>query len=99
MQADNPVAEGDPDSGTRPPWWRAPLSRLAQWREERALARRAIPEDLWQLTLTRLPFLARLDEAWQEERWGVDEEAADRNLLLRVEAEMLDRWFRALSTE
>jgi Mlc titration factor MtfA (ptsG expression regulator) len=49
---------------SRPPaWWRAPRARLGAWREQRALARRAIPDDLWQLTLTRLPFLARLDEA------------------------------------
>ena len=40
--------------------------------------------------------LSRLDEAWQEERWGVDEEAADRALRLRAEAEMLGGWFRAL---
>jgi len=46
-----------------PPWWRAPAARLGAWREQRALARRAIPDDLWQLTLTRLPFLARLDDA------------------------------------
>ncbi|MGN6529311.1 MAG: zinc-dependent peptidase [Burkholderiaceae bacterium] len=46
----------------RPSWWRAPLARLAGWREERALARRAIPEPLWQLTLARLPFVARLSE-------------------------------------
>ena len=44
-------------------WWRAPLTRLAAWRERRALARRAIPDGLWDLTLARLPFLARLDEA------------------------------------
>ena len=46
-----------------PSWWRAPFARLDAWREQRALARRAIPDDLWQLTLTRLPFLARLDAA------------------------------------
>ena len=57
------MTAGDSDPGARSPWWRAPLSRLARWREERAIARRAIPEDLWQLTLSRLPFLARLDEA------------------------------------
>jgi len=44
------------------PWWRAPLARLADWREQRALARRAIPDDLWELTLARMPFLARLTE-------------------------------------
>jgi chaperone required for assembly of F1-ATPase len=40
--------------------------------------------------------LSRLDEAWQEERWGIDEEAAERAAKLLEEAEMLDRWFRAL---
>ena len=44
-------------------WWRAPLARVSAWRERRALARRAIPDELWELTLVRLPFLARLDEA------------------------------------
>jgi chaperone required for assembly of F1-ATPase len=42
--------------------------------------------------------LARLDEAWQAEKWGVDTEAAERTLRLRQEAEMLDRWFRALGS-
>ena len=46
-----------------PAWWRAPLARLGAWREQRALARRAIPDALWELTLLRLPFLARLDDA------------------------------------
>ena len=46
-----------------PSWWRAPAARLGAWREQRALARRAIPDDLWQLTLARLPFLARLGAA------------------------------------
>jgi chaperone required for assembly of F1-ATPase len=41
--------------------------------------------------------LSRLDEAWQEERWGVDAEAAERTERLRGEAVMLDRWFRGLS--
>ena len=53
---------GDANSRPRASWWRAPLSRLHGWREQRALARRAIPEPLWQLTLSRLPFLARLDD-------------------------------------
>ena len=39
------------------------FSRLGAWRERRALERRAIPDALWELTLLRLPFLARLDEA------------------------------------
>jgi chaperone required for assembly of F1-ATPase len=40
--------------------------------------------------------LSRLDEAWQEERWGVDEEAAERGERLRHEAVMLGCWFRGL---
>jgi chaperone required for assembly of F1-ATPase len=41
--------------------------------------------------------LSRIDEAFQEETWGVDEEAAERTARLRIEAAMLDRWFRALA--
>jgi chaperone required for assembly of F1-ATPase len=40
--------------------------------------------------------LARLDEAWQEERWGVDAEAAERTARLLDEAQMLERWFAAI---
>ena len=40
--------------------------------------------------------LSRLDEAWQEEQWGVDAEAAERAARLRGEADMLERWFKAL---
>jgi chaperone required for assembly of F1-ATPase len=40
--------------------------------------------------------LSRLDETFQEERWGVDEEAAERTAALAAEAAMLDRWFAAL---
>jgi chaperone required for assembly of F1-ATPase len=40
--------------------------------------------------------LSRLDEAWQEEKWGVDEEAAERTARLRGEAIMLQRWFEGL---
>jgi Mlc titration factor MtfA (ptsG expression regulator) len=53
-----------------PAWWRAPFSafsRLDAWRERRALARRAIPDAMWELTLLRLPFLARLDDAERAE--------------------------------
>lgn len=42
--------------------------------------------------------LSRVDEAWQEEKWGVDAEAAERTTRLAAEAAMLDRWFRALSS-
>jgi len=40
-------------------WWQ----RLRRRSEQRAIERRAIPEDLWQLTLARYPFLARRDAA------------------------------------
>lgn len=40
--------------------------------------------------------LSRLDEAYQEERWGVDAEAAERTERLRAEAETAERWFKAL---
>jgi chaperone required for assembly of F1-ATPase len=40
--------------------------------------------------------LSRIDEAWQEEQWGVDEEAAERVARLRLEAQMLGRWFANL---
>lgn len=40
--------------------------------------------------------LSRLDETFQQEQWGVDEEAAERAERMRVEALLLDRWFRAL---
>lgn len=40
--------------------------------------------------------LSRLDEAFQESRWGVDEEAAERTAARRAEARLLERWFRAL---
>ncbi|MEP7056670.1 MAG: M90 family metallopeptidase [Caldimonas sp.] len=35
------------------------LSRWARWREARTLAKRAIPEPMWQATLERFPFLTR----------------------------------------
>lgn len=41
--------------------------------------------------------LSRLDEAYQEELWGLDAEAAARTAALRLEAAMLDRWFVAAS--
>lgn len=40
--------------------------------------------------------LSRVDEAYQEEKWGVDEEAAERTARLLAESKMLERWFRAL---
>jgi chaperone required for assembly of F1-ATPase len=41
--------------------------------------------------------LSRLDEGFQEEQWGIDEEAAERTARLRIEALMLERWFKGLS--
>jgi chaperone required for assembly of F1-ATPase len=49
-----------------------------------------------QLTGEAVFDLSRLDEAFQEERWGVDAEAAERTAGLRAEALMLERWFAAL---
>lgn len=40
-------------------WWQ----RLRRRSEQRAIQRRAIPEEIWQLTLARYPFLARRDAA------------------------------------
>jgi chaperone required for assembly of F1-ATPase len=40
--------------------------------------------------------LSRLDEAFQEEQWGVDDEAATRTARRRDEAVMLEGWFSAL---
>jgi chaperone required for assembly of F1-ATPase len=40
--------------------------------------------------------LSRLDEAFQNEQWGEDAEAAERTAGMRAEALMLERWFAAL---
>jgi len=40
--------------------------------------------------------LSRLEESFQEERWGVDEEAAERATAMRKEAVALEKWFKAL---
>jgi chaperone required for assembly of F1-ATPase len=40
--------------------------------------------------------LSRLDESFQQERWGIDEEAAERTANMLGEARMLDAWFKAL---
>ena len=40
--------------------------------------------------------LSRLDEAFQEEQWGIDAEAAERTARLLGESLMLELWFRAL---
>ena len=40
--------------------------------------------------------LSRLDEAWQEERWGVDAEAAARTAAGRRDARLIGDWFAGL---
>ena len=40
--------------------------------------------------------LSRLDEDFQEGRWGVDAEAASRTAQMAADADMLERWFAAL---
>lgn len=42
--------------------------------------------------------LSRIDEAFQQERWGVDAEAADRTAGMRREAVAVGRWFELLAT-
>lgn len=43
--------------------------------------------------------LSRLDELFQQERWGEDEEAAERAANMAVEALMLEQWFATLRTD
>ena len=40
--------------------------------------------------------LSRLDEVFQEEQWGVDDEAAVRTARMRAEAATLEAWFASL---
>lgn len=40
--------------------------------------------------------LSRLDETYQEERWGLDDEAAARTANHRRDADMVQQWFAAL---
>lgn len=48
------------------------------------------------LTGERALDLSRLEEMFQAEQWGEDDEAKARAEALAVEAEMIDRWFAAL---
>ena len=41
--------------------------------------------------------LSRVDEAYQEEQWGIDAEAGERTERLRGEARMLERWLKAVA--
>jgi len=40
--------------------------------------------------------LSRLEEAFQEEQWGIDADNAERTALRRAETMLLERWFKAL---
>ena len=60
------------------------------------VSERAAIDELGDQILTALE-LSRVDEIFQEAQWGVDAEAAERTARLRVEAAMLDRWFRGLA--
>lgn len=42
--------------------------------------------------------LSRLDEAFQEEQWGIDADNAERTALRRAEAVLLEQWFEALES-
>ena len=41
--------------------------------------------------------VSRTDEAFQAQRWGIDDEAARALAARRAEAALLDRWFKALA--
>ncbi len=43
--------------------------------------------------------LSRLDEAYQEARWGVDTEAATRTAAMRRDALVVEQWFKALEAK
>ena len=58
--------------------WRGLLLRWQTWRENAAVARRPIRDDLWKRTLVRYPFLRRRD-------------AAEQRLLRRMTSLFLDR--------
>ena len=67
-------------------------------------------EDLWKtrsaidfsqrgrLTADEAYDLSRLDEAFQQEQWGIDEEAAERTANQREEARALAAWLAALDS-
>ena len=48
------------------------------------------------LEIKQLLDLSRIEEDFQEGQWGVDAEAEERTAARRSEANLLDRWFRAL---
>jgi MtfA peptidase len=59
--ANAPQVPEPPDASPLRRWWGRLASRWRRHAEARALARRAIPDDLWRRTLRRYPFLQRRD--------------------------------------
>lgn len=92
----------------QPPATLASVEALALTLDDFALAGLAFAAGLYGSTVLALAVragrltgraaldLARLEELFQAEQWGQDEEAAARAEALGVEAEMIDRWFAAL---
>ena len=56
----------------------------------------ALAVQRWRLGAEEAFDLSRLEEAFQEARWGMDAEAAARTAGLREEARLIGRWFAAL---
>jgi chaperone required for assembly of F1-ATPase len=92
----------------QPPQTLAAIEALALAEDDFSLAGLSMAAGLFQSAVLALALqrdqldgaaafeLSRLDEAFQEEQWGVDGEAAARTAGLRAEAVMLERWFLAL---
>lgn len=92
----------------QPPATLAAVEALALTLDDFALAGVAFASGLYGSTVLALAVragrltgrkaleLAHLEEAYQAEQWGEDDEAKARAAFLAVEAEMIDRWFAAL---
>jgi chaperone required for assembly of F1-ATPase len=86
----------------------AVVERLAEAEDDFALAALAAAAALFGSAIIALAFrrgeltadaafaLSRLDETYQEEKWGVDAEAEKRAVEMAAQAVMLERWFAAL---
>jgi chaperone required for assembly of F1-ATPase len=95
----------------QPPETLAEAKRLAAAKDDFILSGLAFAAGLYGSTVLALAVekgalggeaafdLSRLDEAFQEERWGVDYEAAVRTDRLREDARMIDAWFKALRAQ
>ena len=92
----------------QPPETVAAVESLALAADDFALAGLAMAAGLYGSTVLGLALyrgrlsgvdafeLSRLDEEFQEEKWGVDAEALARRGVLTADAVMLDAWFQAL---